>query len=73
MRARLRERARRNEAPLEPDDGAQHGEPPRMLGDLPARMVAEADLEHVEIERRVEIVAERPVARGIREPGCHAA
>src|ERR1700687_4911374 len=48
-------------------------EPLRRLDDLPSPQIAEADFEDVEIERRIEIVAERPFAGGVVDPGGDAA
>src|SRR6202012_4179644 len=40
---------------------------------LPARKIAETDFEHIEIERRVEVVAIGPLAREVVDPGDDAA
>ena len=73
MRAWIGERAARRQAFLEADDAAHGLEPLRRLEDLPARKIAETDFENVEIERRIEIVAVRPFAREIVDPGDDAA
>src|SRR3954452_23882353 len=73
MRARLGEGAACGEPALEIDDVAQSRKPPRRLAYLPSRKIAEADLEDVEIEGRIEVVAERPFAGKIVDPGGDAA
>src|SRR5437762_316103 len=51
-----------------------HGvEPLRGLEHFPPAQVAEADFEDVEVERRMEIVAERPFAGEVVDPGDDAA
>src|SRR5258706_7215754 len=73
MRARIGEGAAFRELALEADD-AMHGfQPLRRLEDLPARELAKADFENVEIEGRIEVVAVGPVAREIVDPGDDAA
>ena len=55
-------------------DDALHGvEPRRGLQHLPADEVAEADFEDVEIEGRIEVVAERTFAGKTVDPGGDAA
>src|SRR6266704_599951 len=73
MRARIAERAAGGETLLEADDPLHGGEPLRRLDDLPAAQVSEADLEDIEIERRIEIVAEGTFAGKIVDPGDDAA
>ena len=73
MRARIGERAAFDQPLLEADDPMNGLEPLRRLEDLPSAQVAETDLEDVEIERRIEIVAERPLAGEIVDPGDDAA
>src|SRR3954452_6136353 len=73
MRARLGEGAACGEPALEIDDVAQSRKPPRRLAYLPSRKIAEADLEDVEIEGRIEVVAERPFAGEVVDPGDDAA
>ena len=73
MRARIRERAAFHQPPLEADDAMHRLQPLRRLDDLPAREVAKADFENVEIERRIEVVAVGPFAREIVDPGDDAA
>ena len=58
---------------LEADDAVNGGEPLRRLDDLPSAQIAEADFEDVEVERRIEIVAERPLAGEVVDPGDDAA
>src|SRR5579872_4453193 len=60
-------------APLEFHDAAKPIEPLRAFQDLPAREVAKACLENVEIERRVEVVAIGPLAIDVVDPGDDAA
>src|ERR1700730_6657676 len=73
MRPRVGEFAARDQAPLKADDAVNDRKPRRGLDDLPSAEIAEADLEDVEIERRLEIVAERPLAGKIVDPGDDAA
>ena len=56
-----------------PDDAAQQIEPLRRLQDFPARKIAEAHFEDVEIERRIEIVAVGAIAVDVVDPGDDAA
>src|SRR3954471_779643 len=73
MRARLGEGAARGQPLLEADDPPHGVEPLRRLQNLPAAQLAETELEDVEIERRIEVVAERPLAGETVEPGDDAA
>src|SRR4051812_14574795 len=72
MGARLGEGAACGEPALEIDDVAQGREPAGRLAYLPPRKIAEADLEDVEIERRIEVVAERPFAGKVVDPSGDA-
>src|SRR5581483_9904821 len=69
VRARLDEGAARGKPLLEIDDAAEPGEPLRAFEDLPARQVAKACLENVEIERRVQVVAVGPRTIDVVDPG----
>ena len=73
MRARIGEGAGCGKPPLEGNDSAHRLQPLRRLEDLPADEVAETDFEDVEVERRVEVVAERPLALEAVDPGDDAA
>ena len=73
VRARIGEGAAFRQPALEADDALHRGQPLRRLQHLPAGEVPEADLEDVEIERRVEIVAERALAGEVVDPGGDAA
>src|SRR6202022_3909237 len=73
MRARIGERAGRGQPFLKADDAMEGSQPRRRLDDLPSAKIAETDFEDVEIERRIEIVAERTFAGWIVDPGDDAA
>src|SRR5262249_41376278 len=73
MRARVGEGAALGKAPLERDDAANRLEALWRLQHLPAGQVAEADLENVEVEGWIEIVAIGPFAPEIVDPGRNAA
>ncbi len=73
MRARIGEGAAGGQPFLEADDAMHGGEPRRRLQNLPARQVAKAHLENVEIERRIEIVAVWALAVEIVDPGRNPA
>ncbi|GCC49697.1 hypothetical protein chiPu_0033985, partial [Chiloscyllium punctatum] len=60
VRARIPERAAFDQPLLEGDDAMHRLQPLRRLDDLPTGKVAERDLEDVEVQRRVEVVAIGP-------------
>ena len=62
VRARVGERAALDQPPLEIDDLAHRRQPLRRLDDLPALAIAKAQLQHVEVQGRIEVVAVGPVA-----------
>ena len=73
MRARVGEGAGLGQPPLEMDDLADRRQPLRRLDDFPALAIAEAELQHVEVQRGVEVVAVGPVAVDVLDPGHDAA
>ena len=73
MRAGIGEGAALGQPPLEIDDLANRRQPLRRLDDFPALAVAKAELQHVEVQCRVEVVAVGPVAVDVLDPGHDAA
>ena len=73
MRAGIGEGAGLGQPPLEIDDFANRRQPLRRLDDFPALAVAKAELQHVEVQCRVEVVAVGPVAVDVLDPGDDAA